>query len=278
MCECISQPRWIPVKRPMVNLASLSFWPLRSFLVGDIFMTSRMKNMWCLLSGWCLASALRLSCYWYFGVSVHREWTPAAYPGGAHLSPAPKVLSILHSWPVEISINVSTSEVSSDTIAFKMLRRNTLKIWIVLIAGTLTSLFSGWSSLQVWRWRYVHQSWILLLNRLFENSLWSVNTDLLWHVSQSTAKTCQSEIPRYALNTLIHTHTLFQGTVLREPRWWDKEMLWFTLSLCLSLHPHNCTSISDLVTLLSWTPASKPAFAFVFSQGKFWKCSFCFCL
>ena len=107
MCECISQPRWIPVKRPVVNLASLSFWPPRSFLVVDIFLTCRMKNMWCLLSGWSLASTLRLSCYWYFGVSIHREWTPAAYPGGAHLSPASKVLSILHSWPVEISINFS---------------------------------------------------------------------------------------------------------------------------------------------------------------------------
>lgn len=159
-----------------------------------------------------------------------------------------------------------------------MLRRNILKIWIVLIAGTLTSLLSGWSSLQGWRWWYVHQSWILLLNRLFKNSLWSFNTYLLWHVSQNTAKTCQSEISSYGLNTLIHTHMLLQGTMLRDMRWWDKEMLWFTLSLRLSLHPHNRTSISDLMPLLSWTPASKPAFAFVFSQGKFWKCSFCFCL
>lgn len=51
---------------------------------------------------------------------------------------------------------------------------------------------------QAWRWWYVQKSWILLPNRLFENSLWYFNTYLPWCVSQSTAKTCQSEIS--------HTH------------------------------------------------------------------------
>ena len=47
---CISQPRWIIVKRPMGSLASLPFWPLRSFIVGRVSLTSRMRNLWSLIS------------------------------------------------------------------------------------------------------------------------------------------------------------------------------------------------------------------------------------
>lgn len=126
------------------------------------------------------------------------------------------MLSILPGWPMEVSINASTAKVSSDTIAFKILRKNVLEIRIVLVACTLTSVLSGWSFPQMWRWWCVHQSWILLFNRLFENSLRSFNTYLPWRVSQGTAKTRQSEISRYVLNTSIHTHAISRHRVMGE--------------------------------------------------------------
>ena len=60
---CISQPRWISVKRPIGSLASLFFWPPRNFLVGKVSLTLRMRNMRSLIwAGPSLSSWLLLSC------------------------------------------------------------------------------------------------------------------------------------------------------------------------------------------------------------------------
>ena len=48
-------------------------------------------------------SLFLLSCYWYFRVSVHREWPPIAHPAGAHFPPAsiPKQICSLFSHRTE---------------------------------------------------------------------------------------------------------------------------------------------------------------------------------
>ena len=72
----------------LVGLASFPFWPPRNFLVGRVSLTLRIRNLWSLI--WAGPSLLlQLSCYWHFGVSVHKEWTypPYLWVGG-HLPPA----------------------------------------------------------------------------------------------------------------------------------------------------------------------------------------------
>lgn len=82
VCTHISQPGWIPGKRTMGRLASLPFLLLRRFLVR------RAPWLWeweihgllsLILAG--PAASLDLSCYWYFGVPVHREWIPVVHSG-----------------------------------------------------------------------------------------------------------------------------------------------------------------------------------------------------
>ena len=70
----------------MGRLTPLPFWPPRSFLVGKVSLTSRMRNMWSLS---CIWAGLRLSFHLSFcyGISVHRGWTPFAQPG-TQISPA----------------------------------------------------------------------------------------------------------------------------------------------------------------------------------------------
>ena len=88
-------------------LASLPFWPSRSFLVRKVSLTLRMRNMWSLC--WAGPNLLsQLSSYWYFGVLVRREWTPVLTWGGrgifsfwnlssAHCSPPALLTQVLES-------------------------------------------------------------------------------------------------------------------------------------------------------------------------------------
>ena len=50
------------------------------FIVGEVSWLQEWETYGLLSSIWAGPSLLsQLSCYWYFGVSVHRDWTPIVY-------------------------------------------------------------------------------------------------------------------------------------------------------------------------------------------------------
>ena len=71
-----------------VELTSLPFWPPRSFL------SERSSWLWeweiCGLLSFIRVGPSLLSCYWYFGVSFHREWSQITHSQRVHLPPASK--------------------------------------------------------------------------------------------------------------------------------------------------------------------------------------------